>query len=80
LGVEKRTRADADCNQEAFYSAFYVVHGSLTTLIYRTGDATTSDGFPSPANDKSTMLSGSTVKPINTFVTSTGFRYTLDFD
>jgi hypothetical protein len=34
----------------------------------------------SPANDKSTMLSGSTVKPINTFVTSTGFRYTLDFD
>jgi hypothetical protein len=56
LGVEEQARAEADCNQEAFCSAFHgFAHCSLTIPIYRTGDATTLNSFPSPANDKGTI-------------------------
>jgi hypothetical protein len=56
LGVEEQARAEADCNQEALCSAFHgFAHCSLTIPIYRTGDATTLNSFPSPANDKGTI-------------------------
>jgi hypothetical protein len=35
---------------------------ALTIPIYRTGDATTLDGFPSPANDKDTIWRNPGVK------------------